>query len=190
MTLRHAKTIALMCGILVSFNVSALGIAIDTEDLIDRAKLIVIGKVVSKTGLEMNWFYYGDEPSVEPPKEIMTEYRIAISRILKGELSDVKLNFYGFGGVVEGRRSDWSFGFDYEPGDLLLLFLEWDEQNRVWIVNGQSQGLFKLETVNGLIQVKRLVSDALIVNGGEIPINEHQKQQTEKLEAFINKSEK
>ena len=76
----------LMCIALLSFNAFALGIATSAEQLKEQAELVIVGKIMAKTGQEMKLNDQIPDGSQEPEKSnyIMTKYDIEVNNILKG----------------------------------------------------------------------------------------------------------
>jgi hypothetical protein len=177
--------------IFISNRTFAVSIAIDTENLIERSEVIVIGKVGLKTGKKMNWPHRNFDGRLLIHPEVMTEYEIEVSRTLKGEYKDKVINVYGFGGKVEDRQTTWSIGFDFELDDIVLMFLHKDKENGLWTVVGQSQGVYKLEWINGSLRIVDSVhNDLQLVEGGKMSATEHQRLKVNELESFIREREK
>jgi hypothetical protein len=182
--------LAFVMTLVLPLNTYAVSIAIDAEDLIERSEVIVTGKIVLKTGRKMNWIHRNFDDRIFNIPEVMTEYEIEVSRVLKGDYECRVITIYGFGGVVGDRETTWSLGFNFELGDNVLLFLHKDKENGLWTVVGQSQGGFKLERKEGSLRIISSVQEKLLVKGGEKTAKEHQRLQIKKLENLIQEKEK
>ena len=191
--MNQSKPISLFLTFVVAMILSsdtfALSIAIDTEEHIERSEVIAIGKVVLKTGKEMNWIHRNYDERIFTLSEVMTEYEIEVSRILKGEYKARVITIYGFGGVVGDRETNWSFGFNIELDDVVLLFLHKNPENDLWTVVGQSQGVFKLQRIDDSLRVVNSVQEHLSVEGGTESAGDHQRLKIKELENLIREKE-
>ena len=176
-------------AIVISFKAIALGIAIDTKELIDRAELIVTGEVVCKTGRKMELTDFNHDGSQNTFSAILTEYQIKISRIRKGNHERDIISVFGLGGSTEEDSEIWSNGFNYSVGDSVLLFISLNKTNNIWMPVGQSKGAFKLTEIDGLLRVEGMNEDAMVVKGGIESGIEHRIRQLSELEQYINRSE-
>lgn len=139
--------------IILSFDVHSLGIAIGAEELSNQAELVIIGKVVTKTGnkMELNAQPPGETSNRETYFSIMTKYEVEITKIHKGEHADRTINVYSFGGRAGNEVEHWSFGYDFAFGDEVLLFLEKSKANDIWMAVQQSSGAYLLVKRDGYL---------------------------------------
>ncbi|MCW8925282.1 MAG: hypothetical protein OQJ84_03420 [Xanthomonadales bacterium] len=169
-------------------DVSALGISVETKDLLERAEVVVTGKIISRNGKYLDWVHDNHDGRLFTLKEVMTQYEIEISKVIKGDFEDNQISFLGFGGAAEGRQTNWSFGFDCEPGDIVLVFLRKSKLNNVWMVVEQAQGIFNLEQSGDSLKLKNLNQDTLIMKSGDEDLEAFKRRQQEELIQLIEDS--
>jgi len=180
----------LICTALLSFNTSALGIATSAEQLREEAELVVVGKITAKTGQEMKLNDQIPDGSQEPEKfsAIMTKYDIEIDNILKGSHETNTISIYSFGGQDGEHIERWSFGFDLNVGDEVLLFLRKSKANYIWMAVQHSQGVFRLISTDGTWRLVSMNSDHVVSPDSEISSQDYQDQAIESLENYINEN--
>ena len=181
----------LMCAALLSFNAFSLGIATSAEQLKEQAELVVVGEIMAKTGQEMKLNDQIPDGSQEPEKSnyIMTKYDIEINNILKGSYETNVISVFSFGGQDGDHFVKWSFGFDLDVGDDVLLFLQKSKANYIWMAVLHSQGVFRLINSDGTWRVVSMNSDHVVSPDNGISSQEYQRQAIESLENYINESE-
>ena len=179
-----------ICAALLSFNTSALGVATSAEQLKEEAELVVVGKITAKTGQEMKLNDQIPDGSQEPEKfsAIMTKYDIEIDNILKGSHETNTISIYSFGGQDGEHIERWSFGFDLNVGDEVLLFLRKSKANYIWMAVQHSQGVFRLISTDGTWRLVSMNSDHVVSPDSEISSQDYQDQAIESLENYINEN--
>lgn len=182
--------LVLMCAALLPFNTSALGIATGAEQLKERAELVIVGKITTKTGQEMklNEQIPDGSQKLEKFSAIMTKYDIEIDNVLKGSHETNTISVYSFGGQDGEYTERWSFGFDLNVGDEVLLFLRKSKANYIWMAVQHSQGVFKLISTDGTWRLVNMNSDHLVSPDDEISSQDYQDQAIESLENYINEN--
>lgn len=182
--------LVLMCAALLPFNTSALGIATGAEQLKERAELVIVGKITTKTGQEMklNEQIPDGSQKLEKFSAIMTKYDIEIDNVLKGSHETNTISVYSFGGQDGEYTERWSFGFDLNVGDEVLLFLRKSKANYIWMAVQHSQGVFKLISTDGTWRLVNMHSDHLVSPDDEISSQDYQDQAIESLENYINEN--
>ena len=192
MNLRHLTSNSLSLSFLflafLSFNASALGIATDAEKLKEQAELVIVGKVIARTGQKMELNDQVPDGVQEPEKfsAIMTKYDIEISNILKGSHETNTISVFSFGGQVDDLVEDWSFGFDLKFGEDVLMFLHKSKANSIWMANNHSLGVFRLIDTGGAWRVVSMNSEHVVSPEKSIPAQDHQRQAIEHLENYVN----
>jgi len=182
--------LVLMCAALLPFNTSALGIATSAEQLKEEAELVVVGKITAKTGQEMKLNEQIPDGSQEPEKfsTIMTKYDIEIDNVLKGSHETSTISIYSFGGQDGENIERWSFGFDLNVGDEVLLFLRKGKANYIWMAVQHSQGVFRLTSTNGTWRLVGMNSDHEVSPDSETSSQDYRDQAIEFLENYINEN--
>lgn len=180
--------IAFMTVFSLSFDLCALGIATDAEALLEQAELVIVGKVIKQTG-EILVLKGSDSGDQDTYQSVMTRYHIEIIDTLKGVYESNEISVYSFGGSVGDEVVGWSFGYDFDEGDNVLLLLYKSKANSVWMAVEQSMGAFLLKNCNGKWKVSSMNSDHVISRDGSDP-REIEKQKYETLELYINGGEK
>ena len=182
--------LVLICATLLPFNTTALGIATSAEQLKEEAELVVVGKITAKTGQEMKLNEQIPDGSQEPEKfsAIMTKYDIEIDKILKGSHETNTIGIYSFGGQDGEHIERWSFGFDLNVGDEVLLFLQKSKANYIWMAVQHSQGVFRLISTDGTWRLVSMNSDHVVSPDSEISSQDYQDQSIESLENYINEN--
>jgi len=192
MTLRSLTSanlfLVLMCAALLPFNTSALGIATSAEQLKEKAELVIIGKITTKTGQQMKLNDQIANGSQKPEKfsAIMTKYDIEIVNVLKGSYEAHMISVYSFGGQDGDEIEKWSFGFDLNVDDDVLLFLQKSKANYIWMAVQHSQGVFRLIRSDGAFRLVSMNSDHLVSPDSGISSRDYQDQAIESLENYIN----
>lgn len=186
-----SKLFAVVMAVSVSFDTCALGIAVDAEELIAQAELVIIGKVIDKTGVKMELNAQVPDGVHDPETyfSIMTKYEIEIVDIRKGAFKSEKISIFSFGGRAGDEIERWSFGFNFSTGDDVLLFLKKSKANGIWIAVQHSIGVFLLAKHDGRWQVSGMNSGHMVVREGGDP-DEFQKRTIENLESYINGGKK
>ena len=178
----------LICAALLPFNISALGIAISAEQLKEKAELVIVGEITTKTGKEMKLNEQIPDGSQKPDKfsAIMTKYDIEIDNVLKGNHETNMISVYSFGGQDGEHIERWSFGFDLNVGDEVLLFLKKSKANYIWMAVQHSQGVFRLVSTDGTWRLIGRNSDHMVSPDSEISSQYYRDQAIESLENYIN----
>jgi len=195
MTLRSLTSanlfLILICAVLLSFNASALAIAISAEQLKEKAELVIVGKVTTKTGQEMKLNEQIPDGSQIPEtfSAVMTKYDIEIDNVLKGSHETNTISVFSFGGQDGDEIEKWSFGFDLNVGDDVLLFLRKSKANYIWMAVQHSQGVFRLTSTDGAWRVIHMNSYHVVSPESGISSQDYQDQSIESLENYINGSE-
>ena len=179
-----------ICTALLPFNTSALGIATSAEQLKEKAELVIVGKITTKTGQEMKLNEQIPDGSQKPEKfsAIMTKYDIEIDNILKGSHEINTISVYSFGGQDGEYIESWSFGFDLNVGDEVLLFLQKSKANYIWMAVQHSQGVFRLISIDGTRRLVSMNSDHVVSSDSKISSQDYQNQAIESLENYINEN--
>lgn len=182
---------AVVMAVSVPFDACALGIAVDADELFEQAELVIIGKVIDKTGVKMELNAQVPDGVQEPETyfPIMTKYEIEIADIRKGAFESKKIDVFSFGGRAGDEIERWSFGFNFSTGDDVLLFLKKSKANGIWIAVQHSIGVFLLTKHDGRWQVSGMNSGHVVVREGGDP-DEFQKRTIENLESYINGGKK
>jgi hypothetical protein len=177
-----------LCAALLPFNTSALGIATNAEQLKEQAELVIVGRVTTKTGQEMNLNEQAPDGLQQPEKfsAIMTRYDIKIDNVLKGSHEANTISVYSFGGQDGEHIERWSFGFDLNAGDEVLLFLKKSKANFIWMAVQHSQGVFRLISTDGTWRLVSMNSGHAVSPDREISSQDYQDQAIESLENYIN----
>ena len=180
----------LLCAVLLPFNTSALGIANSAEQLKEKAELVIVGKITTKTGQEMKLNEQIPHGAQKPEKfsAIMTKYDIEIEKVLKGSHETNTISVYSFGGQDGEYIERWSFGFDLNVGDEVLLFLQKSKANYIWMAVQHSQGVFRLISTDGTWRLVSMNSDHVVSPDSEISSQDYQDQAIESLENYINEN--
>ncbi len=173
---------------LLPFNTPALGIATSAEQLKEEAELVIVGRITTKTGQEMKLNEQVPDGSQKPEKysAIMTKYDIEIDNVLKGSHETNAISVYSFGGQDGEHFERWSFGFDLNVGDEVLLFLKKSKANFIWMAVQHSQGVFRLISTDGTWRLVSMNSDHVVSPDSEISSQDYQDQAIESLENYIN----
>ena len=179
-----------ICTALLPFNTSALGIATSAEQLKEKAELVIVGKITTKTGQEMklNEQIPDGSQKLEKFSAIMTKYDIEIDNILKGSHEINTISVYSFGGQDGEYIESWSFGFDLNVGDEVLLFLQKSKANYIWMAVQHSQGVFRLISIDGTRRLVSMNSDHVVSSDSKISSQDYQNQAIESLENYINEN--
>jgi hypothetical protein len=179
-----------ICAALLPFNTSALGIVTSAEQLKEKAELVIVGKIKTKTGQEMKLNEQIPDGSQKPEKfsAIMTKYDIEIDKVLKGSHETNTISVYSFGGQDGEYIERWSFGFDLNVSDEVLLFLQKSKANYIWMAVQHSQGVFRLISTDGTWRLISMNSDHVVSPDSEISSQDYQDQAIESLENYINEN--
>ncbi len=108
----------------------------DLDDLVDRAAVIVHGKVLEKHSRR------GEDGS------IVTDLRVEVTDGLKGVRGEA-FNFTVFGGVLGTRGSAVAGAATFETGEEILVFLGRPNKRGVRGTIGLSQGKYTIREVDG-----------------------------------------
>lgn len=128
-------------------------LALEVTDLIQRAALILTAEI---TEVKPMW------AKVDGVAQIRTEITLNVEARLKGEWAEPTFRFSQPGGVIgEGaarQRMHVPGAAAFKAGSRVLVFLERTGAGG-WAVVGMAQGLYTLETVEGVEVARRVVDD-------------------------------
>lgn len=175
----------------LSFDACALGIHFSTEELMEKAELVVIGKVIDKTGINMvlNASIPDGSSDQETYLSIMTKYEIEIVTIRKGAYENETIGIFSYGGQVGDEIDRWSIGYDFTVGDDVLLLLTKSKADSVWMTVHQADGAFLLVNRDEYWRVSSMNTDHMVVRGGGDP-GKFQQNTIETLEIYVNGGKK
>ena len=132
-----------MSGALVVAGILLAGVAsaatvlrFDSDDLTERAAVIVHGKVTHKTARKSK---AGD---------ILTDLRIEVTELVKGARGKT-FSFSVYGGVLGNRGSAISGAPTFQVGEEILLFLDKTNKQGLRTAIGLSQGKYTIRVVEG-----------------------------------------
>ena len=98
----NSLSLSFMFVVFLSSNASVLGIATSAEKLKEQTELVIVGKVIARTGQKMELNDQVPDGLQEPEKfsAIMTKYDIEIGNFLKGSHENNTISVFSFGMVI------------------------------------------------------------------------------------------
>ncbi len=125
-----------LASLLVGSASAATVLRFGTDELTDRASVIVHGKVTYKKARKT------------PAGSIVTDLRLSVSEAFKG-LRGKNFSFSVYGGVLGARGSAVSGAPTFELGEEVLVFLDRENARGLRTVIGLAQGKFTVRVVDG-----------------------------------------
>lgn len=109
----------------------------DSDDLTERAAVIVHGKVAAKSARKSK------------TGEILTDLRLDVIELVKGARGKT-FSFSVFGGVLGNKGTAISGAPTFEVGEEILLFLDKTNDQGLRVAVGLSQGKYTIREVDGV----------------------------------------
>lgn len=132
-------------GAVVPQRLLCQSVALTTEDLVQRADVIIIGKV---TAMNPEWS--------RDRSRILTRVTIAVDQHIKGEASENSVTVTIPGGEVDGIGEVYSHFARFKLDEQVVVFAAADRQGQLQVVGGdEGKATVRREQVTG----RQLVSD-------------------------------
>ncbi len=143
-----------------------LSIEVPLEKIVVECDAIVVGKVLSSKSYRRELIGQ-DKYGVVVYQEIVTDFRIQVREVLKGENIGHLFTITSQGGRI-GEKGQWSsYSFDIREGTNVVLFASFDSENDVWWGYEQSTGVFEANEV-GPETFLEAVSETALVSDGKV----------------------
>jgi hypothetical protein len=126
----------MMLMLLAGVTSAATVMRFDTNDLVDRANVILHGKITSK------------ECRKTASGSVVTDLRVDVYEAIKG-VKGKTFSFTVYGGVVGTRGSAISGAPTFDEGEEILVFLDAETRQGLRMTVGLGQGKYTIRVVDG-----------------------------------------
>lgn len=188
----------ILVGVLITSEVKALSRETSFDSLIERSTLVITGTVVGKTMarerilVDIESLGADRKPStrVETVNEVLTEYEIELTDVLRGCYKKSVIHVTIPGGVVGDREIATSNTFYMTKGKKYYLFLGYEQRNdKYWVVSSQQGAFQEIQAKDGVVVKSINRKTVLGTDGRFVSGSISSEKGSMKIEQFLSRVE-
>ena len=160
----------------------------DIERLVAESDVILVGTVLEDRSYTKNLRTYDQTKGYDPSgeftyEEVLTDFLIQITEVLKGELVSVGENFTitSIGGIATERGAWTTMSYFLPKGEQVVIFADYDDKNDIWWGHQHSLGVYGIEESEGEQYLTAQTKEPVFVGGEIVSREEYMQSNKEEL---------